>query len=100
MTLPIPIAMAVAVYFTMWWTVLFAVLPFGVKSQDEGGVVIPGTEPGAPQSPLLLKKAIWTTLLSGILFVALMLIMAYFPDGLPQAFTAADFRMKHPLIRH
>lgn len=81
MTFPIPIAMAVAVYFTMWWTVLFAVLPFGVKSQHEDGDIIPGSEPGAPQAPLLLKKAIWTTLLSAVLFTALMLVLAYFPDA-------------------
>ena len=28
-----------AVYFVIWWTVLFAVLPFGVRSQAEAGSV-------------------------------------------------------------
>jgi predicted secreted protein len=39
---------AVAVYFIIWWVTLFAVLPFGVKSQREAGDVSPGSDPGAP----------------------------------------------------
>lgn len=81
MSLPVPIPMAMAVYFTMWWTVLFAVLPFGVKSQHEADEVVPGSEPGAPVAPLLLKKAAWTTAASAVLFAALMIFMAYYPDA-------------------
>lgn len=81
MTLPVPTAMAVAVFFTMWWTVLFAVLPFGIRSQHEGPEVVPGSEPGAPQAPGLLKKAIWTTVATTVLFVALMVVLVYYPDA-------------------
>ena len=38
----------VAVYFIIWWVTLFAVLPWGVRSQAEAADVAPGTEPGAP----------------------------------------------------
>ncbi len=69
--------MAVAIFFTTWWIVLFAVLPFGVRSQEENGEVAPGTEPGAPQAPRLVAKAIWTTILSLILFAGLMAYMGY-----------------------
>lgn len=72
--------MAVAVFFTIWWTVLFAVLPWGVRSQRENGEVVPGSEPGAPTAPLLVKKALWTTLAATVVFTALMGLMAYFPD--------------------
>ena len=34
---------AIAIYFIIWWTVLFAVLPFGVRSQEESGAVAPGS---------------------------------------------------------
>jgi predicted secreted protein len=37
-----------ALFFVIWWITLFAVLPFGVRSQAESGEVVPGTEPGAP----------------------------------------------------
>jgi len=57
-------ALAAAIYFVIWWIVLFAVLPWGVESQHEAGEFSPGSDPGAPTRPLLLKKAIATTLLS------------------------------------
>lgn len=57
-----------AVYFVIWWTVLFAVLPFGVRSQAESGEVEKGTDPGAPVLPGLAKKAMATTILAGIVF--------------------------------
>ena len=63
--------MGIATFFTMWWIVLFAVLPFGVRSQHEDGDFAPGTDPGAPQAPRLLMKALWTTLVTAVLFAAL-----------------------------
>jgi predicted secreted protein len=58
---------AVAVYFLIWWIVLFAVLPWGVRAQGEEGV--PGTDPGAPLVPHLRAKLVWTTLIATVVFV-------------------------------
>ncbi len=60
-----------AVYFVIWWVVLFAVLPFGVRSQIEEGSIAAGSEPGAPADPRLAAKALWTTILAGIVLVLL-----------------------------
>jgi predicted secreted protein len=72
--MPLPTPLAVAIYITIWFTVLFAILPIGVRSQQEEGVVIPGTEPGAPVAPRLMMKAIVTTVVSALL---LALLLAY-----------------------
>ena len=61
---------ALSVYFIVWWTTLFAVLPFGVQSQAAVGDIAAGTEPGAPAAPGLNEKAIWTTIVSAVVFVA------------------------------
>ena len=79
MSEPFPTPMAIAIYFTMWWIVLFAVLPFGVKSQDESGQVVKGTDPGAPVATGLAKKAAWTTLISAALFIALVAYLRAWP---------------------
>lgn len=63
------VASALAVYFVIWWTVLFAVLPFGVRSQSETGEVVEGTEPGAPALPGLRRKAAITSLIAAFVFV-------------------------------
>jgi len=64
---PISLTTALAIYFIAWWIVLFAVLPFGVRSQEEDGAIAPGTDPGAPAIPLLVKKVIWTTIATTVL---------------------------------
>jgi len=67
-------ATALAVFFLIWWVTLFAVLPWGIRSQHEDGEVVPGTDPGAPLVPNLGRKLMWTTLVScavyGALYVA------------------------------
>jgi predicted secreted protein len=63
-----PITTAVAIFFLIWWVVLFAVLPWGVRGQHEGGEIVPGTDPGAPVLPRLVRKLVWTTLISMAIF--------------------------------
>lgn len=75
--MPIPVPMAIAIYFTTWWIVLFAVLPFGIRSQDEAHEVVPGSDPGAPMLPRLAVKALWTTGLSAIVFGAILALFTY-----------------------
>ena len=64
------IVLGVAIYFVIWWMVLFAVLPWGVKSQEETGEITEGSDPGAPAHPLLPQKAIATTVISALLMFA------------------------------
>ena len=59
---------AVAVFFIIWWTLLFAVLPFWVHTQDDAGEVVPGTPRSAPKAPRLLRVFLTTTALSIVLF--------------------------------
>lgn len=58
------IATGIALYFVVWWIVLFAVLPFWTRPRDarreEGGWR------GAPESPHLLRKALVTTVLAAL----------------------------------
>ena len=60
------ITTGVAIYFLIWWLVLFAVLPWGVQAQGEGAPA--GSDPGAPALPRLAVKLLWTTVVSGAIF--------------------------------
>jgi predicted secreted protein len=72
---------AIAIYFIIWWTVLFAVLPWGVRSQEESGeesgTMTKGSDPGAPAVPHLKRKLLWNTVVSGVVFLAWYLIYTY-----------------------
>jgi predicted secreted protein len=65
-----PVTTAVAIFFLIWWIVLFAVLPFGVRSQHEDGEMPAGTDPGAPVLPRLGRKLFLTTVVSALIFAA------------------------------
>ncbi len=71
------VATALAIYFVVWWTVLFAVLPWGVRSQLESGEVVPGSDPGAPSLPKLRSKLIWTTVVATIAFALIDVVYVY-----------------------
>lgn len=68
---------SVAIYFVIWWIILFAILPIGVVTQEEGGEVIPGTESSAPQRPQLLKKALITTAVAAVVFAGVYWLKVY-----------------------
>jgi len=71
------LTLSAAIYVVIWWTVLFAVLPIGVRTQAEDGEVVPGTPASAPTHPRLSRVAVLTTLISCLLFAALWLAITY-----------------------
>jgi len=72
------LAFAVAIYVVIWWIVLFAMLPIGVRtSEEEGEKTSPGTAESAPHMPNLLPKIVATTVVSTIVFAVLYVIIVH-----------------------
>ncbi len=70
------LASAIAIYFIIWWLVLFVVLPFGIRNAHETGEVVEeGNEPGAPTNPRLVQTAIITTILATAVFAVFYLAL-------------------------
>ena len=66
---------AAAIYFLIWWLVLFCTLPIGVRNAAEDGVVVEaGNDPGAPTVIGMKFKLILTTVVSAIVFAILWVI--------------------------
>lgn len=60
---------AMVIYILFWMLTLFAVLPFGVRTSAEAGEKpVAGQADSAPARPMLARKALWTTLISAVLF--------------------------------
>ncbi len=60
-------ATGLMVYLVIWWTVLFTVLPLGVRRVEKP---VTGQDAGAPERPQLLRKAIITSAVSSVLWIA------------------------------
>jgi predicted secreted protein len=65
---------AIVVFLITWWTVLFAVLPWGNRPAENPE---PGHEPAAPAQPRLLRKFAVTTLISAVIFVGIYLFIEF-----------------------
>lgn len=59
-----------AVFFIIWWLVLFATLPFSLRTQDENQDVTLGTVASAPEGPHMLRAIIRTTIVAVLIFGA------------------------------
>lgn len=69
------IAFGLALYFMIWWITLFAVLPFGVRTQAESGEVEPGTPGSAPAKPRLLRVFLINTVVATLVFAAVWFVI-------------------------
>lgn len=57
----------IAMFFVIWWTVIFAVLPWGIR--DAVGQNSEGLASGAPKVPQMKKKFMMTTIAAGVIWL-------------------------------
>ena len=65
---------SLVVFALVWWTVLFCVLPVGVRPDPKGDIEEGGWR-GAPEKPMLGRKLIWTTLISLVIWAAIVALV-------------------------
>ena len=63
------------IYIIIWWIVFFAILPIDVNRSKT--VKIEGEDPGSPENPKMLKKFIYTTGITTIIFLIIYLLMKF-----------------------
>jgi len=82
-----------AVFFIIWWIVLFVSLPIGLRTQDDERNVVLGTVSSAPQGPHMLRVVIRTTIMAlavvAVLYVVTR-VLGFSFDDIPQI--GPDFR--------
>lgn len=61
-------------FFLIWWVVLFAVLPMGVRHPEKPE---PGMMPGAPLKPDFKKILMRTTLITLLLWLTVFFLAEY-----------------------
>ena len=63
------------IYIIIWWIVFFAILPIDVERKKL--IKIDGEDPGSPENPKMLKKFIFCTVITTILFILIYLLMKF-----------------------
>ena len=62
-------------YIIIWWIVFFAILPIDVNREKL--VKIDGEDAGSPENPKMLKKFIYCTGITSIIFIIIYLLIKY-----------------------
>ena len=57
-----------AIYVLFWWTSLFVVLPFRLRSRDGEDRPVPGQVESAPPGFSLPRTLLWTTIVASLFF--------------------------------
>ena len=57
-----------AIYVLFWWTALFVVLPFRLRSSDEPEAHVPGQVESATPRFSVGRTVLWTTIVSIVAF--------------------------------
>ncbi len=71
-----------AIFFILWWTVLFIVLPLGYRSQEEEGEITIGTVESAPARFRGGRILLLTTVISVALYGGYYLASTYLGVGI------------------
>ena len=63
------------IYIMIWWIVFFTILPIDVNRQKS--IKIDGEDTGSPENPKMLKKFIYCTGITTVIFVIIYLLIKY-----------------------
>ena len=63
------------IYIIIWWIVFFAILPIDVERTKL--IKIEGEDSGSPENPKMIKKFIYCTGITTILFIIIYLLMKF-----------------------
>ncbi len=63
------------IYIIIWWIVFFAILPIDVEREKL--IKIEGEDQGSPENPKMIKKFIYCTVITTILFIIIYLLIKF-----------------------
>ena len=70
-----------ALTFIIWWVLLFALLSFGLRTQDDDNDVTLGTTASAPTGPHVLRAMFRTTIATAAVMTLFYLVTEYWGYG-------------------
>ncbi|WP_415321596.1 DUF1467 family protein [Candidatus Pelagibacter sp. Uisw_092] len=63
------------IYIIIWWMAFFIILPIDVNRQKS--IKIDGEDAGSPENPRMLKKFIYCTGITTVIFMIIYLLITY-----------------------
>ena len=66
---------SIVIFVIIWWIIFFAILPIDVNRQKTSE--IKGEDPGSPENPKMLKKFVYCTGITTVIFIIIYLLIKF-----------------------
>ena len=63
------------IFVLIWWIIFFSLLPIDVDRKHKE--MVEGADKGSPENPKIIKKIIYTTIITSIIFVGIFMLVKY-----------------------
>jgi len=63
------------IFVLIWWIIFFSLLPIDVDRKHKE--IIEGADKGSPENPKIIKKIIYTTIITSIIFIGIFMLVKY-----------------------
>ena len=63
------------IFVLIWWIIFFSLLPIDVDRKHKE--MVEGVDKGSPENPKIIKKIIYTTIITSIIFIGIFLSLIH-----------------------
>ena len=63
------------IFVLIWWIIFFSLLPIDVDRKHKE--MVEGADKGSPENPKFIKKIIYTTIITSIIFIGIFMLVKY-----------------------
>ena len=63
------------IFVLIWWIIFFSLLPIDVDRKHKK--MVEGADKGSPENPKIIKKIIYTTIITSIIFIGIFMLVKY-----------------------
>ena len=63
------------IFVLIWWIIFFSLLPIDVDRKHKE--MVEGADKGSPENPRIIKKLIYTTIITSIIFIGIFMLVKY-----------------------
>ena len=69
------ITRSLIIFVLIWWIIFFSLLPIDVDRKHKE--MVEGVDKGSPENPKIIKKIIYTTIITSIIFIGIFMLVKY-----------------------
>ena len=63
------------IFVLIWWIIFFSLLPIDFDRKHKE--IVEGADKGSPENPKIIKKIIYTTIITSIIFIGIFTLVKY-----------------------